>query len=139
MKRFFSLLLLASVIAGACTPAPATPALPPTFPAIRDADDRPLPAALLPWQELDQRWGAYLPEREWGNPREALNGDGWGVDWIKAISTQYRFGEDGIAGHPCTDHGEKQFAWAFWDGKSGPITERLNGATNPAARWRNRL
>jgi hypothetical protein len=131
LKRFVSLLLLASIVAAACTPAPATPTLsfaaaaPPTMPAA---------TALLPWRELDQRWGAYLPEREWGNPREALNGDGWGVDWIKAISTQYRFGEDGIAGIS-DDQGERQFAWAFWDGKSGPITERLNGATNPAGEY----
>jgi hypothetical protein len=94
----------------------------------------PAATALLPWDQLDRRWGAYLPEREWGNPREALNGDGWGVDWIKAISTQYRLGEDGIAGIS-DDQGEKQFAWAFWDGKSGPITERLNGATNPAGEY----
>ncbi len=52
----------------------------------------------------------------------------------KPISTRYRFGEDGIAGIS-DDQGERQFAWAFWDGKAGPITERLNGATNPAGEY----
>ena len=34
-----------------------------------------------------------------------------------------------------TIRGQWQFAWAFWDGKAGPITERLNGATNPAGEF----
>lgn len=76
------------------------------------------------------RWGAYLPEREWGNPREGSNGNGWAIDWIGAISKAYRLGEDGIAGLS-DDQGEMQFAWAFWDGQQRVITERLNGATNP--------
>jgi hypothetical protein len=133
LKRVFSLLLLMGLVVGACIPAPAT-TLPPASLTIVTAATPASSAALLPWSELDRRWGAYLPEREWGNPREALNGDGWGVDWIKAVSTRYRHGEDGIAGIS-DDQGERQFAWAFWDGKAGPITERLNGATNPAGEY----
>jgi len=136
LKFFFSLWLLVSVSVGACAPAPAPPTLSPTAAATAPtlATSISTPTTLLPWNALDHRWGAYLPEREWGNPREALNGDGWGVDWLKAISTQYHFGEDGIAGIS-DDQGERQFSWAFWDGRSGPITERLNGATNPAGEF----
>lgn len=85
---------------------------------------------LQSWDKLDTRWGAYLPEREWGNPREGSNGNGWAIDWIGAISKAYKLGEDGIAGLS-DDQGEMQFAWAFWDGEQRVITERLNGATNP--------
>jgi len=135
LKRVFSLWLLISVIVGACVSTPVTPTLSPTSTAPAPTSvTAPSTAALVPWTALDQRWGAYLPEREWGNPREALNGNGWGVDWLKAFSTQYRFGEDGIAGIS-DDRGEMQFSWAFWDGQSGPITERLNGATNPAGQY----
>ena len=132
MKRILSLWLLLSVIIGACSPAAVTPTSSPVSAATSPAPVTAtvVPAALTPWNTLDQRWGAYLPERQWGNPREALNGDGWGVDWLKAFITQYRFGEDGIAGIS-DERGEMQFSWAFWDGQSGPITERLNGATNP--------
>ncbi len=133
MKRSCSLFLLLSLVLSACKPAPATTAVPPTS-AATIAAVTPVAPALVPWPQLDQRWGAYLPEREWGNPREALNGDGWGVDWLKAVPTQYRFGEDGIAGIS-DDQGEKQFAWAFWDGQATPITERLNGATNPQGQY----
>jgi len=119
---------LALMIAfGACTPTP-TPGPPPT-PTPTPIPPPPLPT-LPPWNGLDRRWGAYLPEREWGNPREALRGDGWGLNWERAIVTPYRHGEDGIAGLS-DDRGEMQFAWAFWDGLQPHITERLNGATNP--------
>jgi hypothetical protein len=123
LHKFILLWLLAAL--AACTVTPASPG--PTIVA------SPTPQ-LQPWNTLDGRWGAYLPEREWGNPREALNGDGWGVNWIKAVSTRYRLGEDGIAGLS-DDQGQLEFSWAFWDGVQTPITERLNGATNPEGEY----
>jgi hypothetical protein len=80
--------------------------------------------------ELDRRWGTYLSEREWGNPREAISGNGWGLSWRGAIDTEYRFSDDGIAG--LSDNtGEFRVGWAFWDGAADHITERFLGATNP--------
>ena len=90
----------------------------------------PAPEKLVPWDELSTLWGPYLAEREWGNPREAVDGNGWGLTYAKAIDTAYRYGEDGIAG--LTDAEETIcFAWAFWDGQQPHITERLYGFTNP--------
>ena len=48
----------ASIALGACEAQPVTPTPLPERPA--------LPA----WDALDRRWGAYLPEREWGKPDE---------------------------------------------------------------------
>ena len=112
----------AALIVGACEAIPAS--ITPT----------PSPPVLPAWNTLDPRWGAYLPEREWGNPREAVGGNGWGINWLRAIDTPYRMGEDGIAGLS-DDRGEMQFAWAFWDGQQRHITERLNGATNPEGEY----
>ncbi|MEP7360244.1 MAG: trehalase family glycosidase [Chloroflexota bacterium] len=85
---------------------------------------------LVPRDQLDNRWGSYLSEREWGTPREALNGSGWGLLWNKAITTDYRSGEDGIAGF--TDStGEFNLGWAFWDGAQDHVTERFRGLGNP--------
>ena len=89
------------------------------------------PALQLPPEaELDDRWGTYLSERQWGNPREAIAGDGWGLSWRGAIDTEYRFGEDGIAGLSDRED-EFRVAWAFWDGVQPHVTERFWGATNP--------
>lgn len=92
----------------------------------------PAPARInLPSRlDLDDRWGSYLAEREWGNPREAVNGKGWGLLWTNAITTDYRFGEDGIGG--VTDrNGEFNLGWAFWDGAEDHVTERLRGLGEP--------
>jgi len=88
---------------------------------------RGLPA----WSQLDDRWGTYLSEREWGTPREAVGGDGWGLDFLDAIKTQYRFGEDGIAGLT-TREGEFAIGWALWDGRAVRVSERLFGWSNPS-------
>jgi len=88
------------------------------------------PLELVAEQDLDRRWGTYLSEREWGNPREAIAGDGWGLSWRGAIDTDYRFGDDGIAGVSDID-GEFRVGWAFWDGVADHVTERFFGATNP--------
>ena len=93
----------------------------------------PPPAAqlnLVPRSELDDRWGSFLAEREWGTPREALNGSGWGLLWRNAITTDYRFGDDGIAGFSDRD-GEFRLGWAFWDGAEEHLTERFSGLGNP--------
>jgi hypothetical protein len=78
------------------------------------------------WGELDDRWGPYLSEREWGNPREAVGGDGWGLDYLQAIRTEYRYGEDGIAGLTDRD-GTFNLGWAVWDEQQVRVAERLFG------------
>lgn len=83
------------------------------------------------WNELDTRWGTYLSEREWGTPREALGGDGWGMDYLRAIRTNYTYGEDGIAGLTDRD-GVFNMGWAVWDGKQVRVAERLFGWSNPS-------
>ena len=90
----------------------------------------PAQLVLVPRTELDDRWGTFLSEREWGTPREALNGSGWGLLWRNAITTDYRFGDDGIAGVTDRD-GEFRLGWAFWDGSEEHVTERFNGLGNP--------
>ncbi len=47
--------------------------------------------------QLDTRWGTYISEREWGNPRESQGGNGWGMSVLEATRQPYRFAEDGIA------------------------------------------
>ena len=88
---------------------------------------RNLPA----WSDLDTRWGTYLSEREWGTPREAVGGNGWGLDYLDAVKTDYRFGEDGIAGLTTRD-GEFAIGWAVWDGRQVVVAERLFGWGNPS-------
>ena len=82
------------------------------------------------WDQLDRRWGTYLAEREWGTPREDVNGNGWGRTWTTASSEEYRYFDDGIAGI-ADDQGEFRIGWAFWDGEQPHVTERFNGASNP--------
>jgi hypothetical protein len=92
----------------------------------------PDPAGNLPaWDQLDTRWGTYLPERQWGTPREAVGGNGWGLDYLKAGKTEYRYGEDGIAGLTTRD-GTFNLGWALWDGKQVRVSERLFGWSNPS-------
>ncbi len=87
-------------------------------------------AGLAPWHELDRRWGTYLSEREWGTPREDVNGNGWGRTSTTASDQEYRFFDDGIAG--LSDYqGEFRISWAFWDGQESSVTERFDGASNP--------
>ena len=88
---------------------------------------RDLPA----WDQLDTRWGTYLSEREWGTPREAVGGNGWGLDYLDAIKTQYRYGEDGIAGLTTRD-GAFAIGWAAWDGRQVRVAERHFGWSGPS-------
>jgi len=90
------------------------------------------PTSRLPASSaLDARWGTYLSEREWGTPREAVDGNGWGLDYLKAIRTQYTYGEDGIAGLTTRD-GDFAIGWAVWDGQQVRVAERLFGWGNPS-------
>lgn len=86
---------------------------------------------LAAWDQLDTRWGTYLSEREWGTPREAVGGNGWGLDYLDAIKTDYRYGEDGIAGLTTRD-GTFAIGWAAWDGRQVRVAERLFGWSNPS-------
>jgi hypothetical protein len=97
--------------------------------ALRGASDAST-IALAPQAELDGRWGSYLSERSWGTPREAIDGDGWGLSWRGAIDADYRYGDDAIGG--LTDDIETfRVGWAFWDGEQEQVSERLLGKTNP--------
>ena len=96
---------------------------------------QPLPESIPPWQSLDDTWGPYLAEREWGNPREAVQrGDGWSFTYEKALSTPYRFGEDGIAGLTDRDL-SVAFAFAFFQAGQPYLTERLYGFDGPTGKY----
>jgi hypothetical protein len=88
---------------------------------------RGLPA----WDQLDTRWGTYLSEREWGTPREAVGGNGWGRTYLGAIRADYAYGEDGIAGMTTRD-GAFNIGWAVWDERQIRVAERLFGYGNPS-------
>ena len=91
----------------------------------------PRAPALVAWDELDTRWGTYLSEREWGTPREAIGNDPWGMDYLRAIRTPYRHGEDGIAGLVDRE-GTFHIGWAVWDERQVRVAERLFGWGNPS-------
>ena len=76
-----------------------------------------------------RRWGPYLSERSWGNPREDYSPDGTAWDYFThdhARSRAYRWTEDGIAGI-CDNHQRLCFAFAFWNGRDPILKERLFG------------
>jgi len=76
-----------------------------------------------------KRWGPYLAERSWGNPREDYSADGTAWDYFThdhARSRTYRWTEDGIAGI-CDNHQRLCFAFAFWNGRDPILKERLFG------------
>jgi hypothetical protein len=129
-------LLLVFVVA-AClptrAPSPQPTALPP--PPQPTVVVVPSPAVPPPWDALDDTWGPYLAEREWGNPREAVvPGDGWSFTYQKALITPYRFGEDGIAG--ITDRQlSVAFAFAFFRPGEPFLTERLYGLDGPSGEY----
>ena len=107
------------------TPAPrATPSATPA-PSFDPAIVENMPAA----DALDDRWGTYVSEREWGNPRQSQGGNGWGMSPLEATRVDYTYAEDGIAAIS-DDEGEFHVGWAFWDGKNVLVTERLFGLSN---------
>ena len=91
---------------------------------------------LLESQRRDKhwkRWGPYLSERSWGNPREDYSADGTAWDYFThdhARSRTYRWTEDGIAGIS-DNHQRLCFAFAFWNGRDPILKERLFGLGGP--------
>jgi len=80
-----------------------------------------------------KRWGPYLSERSWGNPREDYSADGTAWDYFThdhARSRTYRWTEDGIAGIS-DNHQRLCFAFAFWNGRDPILKERLFGLGGP--------
>src|SRR5438477_1106432 len=80
-----------------------------------------------------KRWGPYLSERSWGNPREDYSAYGTSWDYFThdhARSRAYRWTEDGIAGI-CDNHQRLCFALAFWNGRDPILKERLFGLGGP--------
>jgi len=80
-----------------------------------------------------KRWGPYLTERAWGNPREDYSAYGTAWDYFThehARSRTYRWTEDGIAGI-CDNHQRLCFALAFWNGRDPILKERLFGLSGP--------
>ncbi len=80
-----------------------------------------------------KRWGPYLAERSWGNPREDYSPNGTAWDYFThdhARSRTYRWTEDGIGGI-CDNHQRVCFALAFWNGRDPILKERLFGLGGP--------
>jgi hypothetical protein len=80
-----------------------------------------------------RRWGPYLTERAWGNPREDYSP--YGTAWAyfthdHARSRAYRWTEDGIAGI-CDNHQRVCVALTFWNGRDPILKERLFGLGGP--------
>ena len=78
-----------------------------------------------------QRWGTYLPERQWGTVREDDSPDGnpWAFTYDIARYKGYRWGEDGLLGW--TDRECRLcYSTSFWNGKDACLKERLFGLTN---------
>jgi hypothetical protein len=80
-----------------------------------------------------KRWGPYLTERAWGNPREDYSAGGTSWDYFThdhARYRAYRWTEDGMAGI-CDNHQRVCFAFAFWNGRDPILKERLFGLGGP--------
>ena len=80
-----------------------------------------------------KRWGPYLTERAWGNPREDYSPYGTAWEYFThdhARSRAYRWTEDGIAGIS-DNHQRLCFAFAFWNGRDPILKERLFGLGGP--------
>ena len=84
-------------------------------------------------EENWQRWGTYLPERQWGTVREDYSSDGnsWAyLTYDKARYQAYRWGEDGLLGW--TDRECRLcFSTSLWNGRDDHLKERLFGLSNP--------
>jgi hypothetical protein len=83
-------------------------------------------------EENWQRWGTYLPERQWGTVREDYSADGnaWNFTHDMARYRAYRWGEDGLLGW--TDRECRLcYSTSLWNGKDPILKERLFGLGNP--------
>lgn len=82
-------------------------------------------------EENWQRWGTYLPERQWGTVREDYSADGdvWrNFPFEQSHKRAYRWGDDGLLGW--TDRECRLcFSLALWNGKDSILKERLYGLT----------
>jgi len=80
-----------------------------------------------------QRWGTYLPERQWGTVREDYSADGncWeSFPYEMSQYRAYRWGEDGLLGW--TDRECRLcYSTSLWNGNDPHLKERLFGLTNP--------
>jgi hypothetical protein len=79
-----------------------------------------------------QRWGTYLPERQWGTVREDYSADGsaWSFTHDMARYRAYRWGEDGLLGW--TDRQCRLcYSTSLWNYKDPILKERLFGLGNP--------
>jgi hypothetical protein len=79
-----------------------------------------------------QRWGTYLPERQWGTVREDYSADGnaWNFTHDMARYRAYRWGEDGLLGW--TDRQCRLcYSTSLWNGRDTILKERLFGLGNP--------
>jgi hypothetical protein len=124
--------LLLALITTTCASSVTLPVSTPTRAERTAPGLRPDPP---PWNALDDVWGPYLAEREWGNPREATRrGDGWNFTYEKALATPYRFGEDGIAGITDRDL-SVAFSFAFFSPDQPYLTERLYGLDGPTGHY----
>ncbi len=76
-----------------------------------------------------RRWGPYLSERSWGNPREDYSPEGNAWEYFPFDHSHlrtYRWTEDGILGI-CDNHQRLCFALTFWNGRDPILKERLFG------------
>jgi hypothetical protein len=79
-----------------------------------------------------QRWGTYLPERQWGTLREdyCAEKNPWSFTHDMARFRAYRWGEDGLLGW--TDRQCRLcFSTSLWNGCDPILKERLFGLSNP--------
>ena len=78
-----------------------------------------------------QRWGSYLPERQWGTVREDYSAHQESWEYFthdQSRSRAYRWGEDGLLGW--TDRKCRIcFAPALWNGNDEILKERLFGVS----------
>ncbi len=90
-------------------------------------------ALALSHTENWQRWGTYLPERQWGTVREDYSADGntWtSFPYEMAQFRAFRWGEDGLLGW--TDRECRLcYSTTLWNGADPHLKERLFGLTNP--------
>jgi hypothetical protein len=78
-----------------------------------------------------KRWGPYVSDRAWGNPREDYSPNGTAWEYFPhddARSRVYRWTEDGILGI-CDNHQFLCFAIALWNGRDPILKERFFGLT----------
>lgn len=75
-----------------------------------------------PWR----KWGPYLRDRQWADPREQLRREQHGaLTYEQARAWAYEWGEDGLAGL-CDEQMRLCFSIAVWNGRDRVLKERLS-------------